>query len=137
MNDAPPLATNQFDELIRSSANRRFVPLAYYEKHMDCIRIELRDCSLSEERMDELLTVLYDNHPQDDRSPVAGLMIKGVKHFFKKHGLPLEGIVLVTEILDRIVKEMPISEEMQNNIIRPVEFMASGMELSVDMSEAA
>jgi hypothetical protein len=53
----------------------QFTPVAFYDKFMDCIRVELRDCSLTETRVDEYLTILYDNNPEPGQSPSAGLMM--------------------------------------------------------------
>src|SRR5437016_4495507 len=117
--NAPVAANAEFGAVLKQAAATRFVPLAYYDKYMDCIRIELRDCSLCEERLDELLTVLYDNHPQPGQNGVAGLMIKGIKHLFKEIGLPLEGVLQVTEVIDRAVKSLAITEEAHFKIIGP------------------
>ena len=43
-----------------------FTLCAYYDKHMDCIRVQSRDCSITEERRDALFTVLKDNYPKKD-----------------------------------------------------------------------
>jgi hypothetical protein len=105
-----------------------FKPVAYYDKHMDCIRIELRDCSITEERINSVLTVLHDNYPgpgQDDR---AGLMLKGMKHFFSTWGMEMDGIVLVTTILNQLLEKLPHDQEN----IRPIQKIAAEIELTVD-----
>jgi hypothetical protein len=114
-----------------------FKPVAYYDKHMDCIRIELRDCSITEIRVDQMLTLLRDNDPSPEQSPLAGVMIKGVKHLFKKWGLPLEGVLLVTTIVDRLLQELPIdSENIQvKHDVQRVNLVAADIELSVNMSQ--
>ena len=81
--------------------------MAYYDKHMDCIRIELRDCSITEERINEVLTILRDNYPGPGQNDRAGLMIKGVKHFFVQWGVRMEGVVLVTQILNQLLVQLP------------------------------
>lgn len=43
---------------------RAFKPVAYFDSHADCIRIELRDCSFTEERISQPVTLLEDNHPR-------------------------------------------------------------------------
>jgi hypothetical protein len=108
---------------------KRFSPIAYYDGHMDCIRVELRDCSFTEERINEHVTFLQDNYPGPQRSAVAGIMIKGIKHFFASAGLPMDGILYVTTILDKLVKHYPILAEQQ--ILK----LVNELDLTVDMSE--
>jgi hypothetical protein len=107
-----------------------FEPVAYYDKHMDCIRVELRDTSFTEERLNEHITFLEDNYPGPNRSAAAGIMFKGVTHFFKKNNLPLEGVVYVTTILNEMVKEYP--ELAHERICK----MVNEMDMTVDMSES-
>jgi hypothetical protein len=57
-----------------------------------------------------------------------------VKHLFKALDLPLEGIVLVTMLIDRIIKENHLPESDQS-VIRPVGEVASQIELSVNLDE--
>jgi hypothetical protein len=135
MNNVHPSTTNDFESIIVDSVSGgEFRPLAYYDKHMDCIRIELRDCSFCEKRLNESLTLLEDNYPNSGQVASAGLVIKGVKHLFKALDLPLEGIVLVTMLIDRIIKENHLPESDQS-VIRPVGEVASQIELSVNLDE--
>jgi hypothetical protein len=99
----------QLADVVGNAAVTKFNPIAYYEKHLDRIRIELRDCSMTEVRVNEMLTVLYDNYPDpsSNQDRYAGLMIKGVKHYFKQWEIPLEGVVFVTDILNRVLKDLP------------------------------
>lgn len=106
-----------------------FRAFAFYDKHMDCIRIELRDCSMCERRLDEFVTVLYDNYPEANQHDRAGLMIKGVKHLFKEVGLPVEGILRITLILDKLAQRYP--ELIQDEIRKIV----TDIELTVDLDE--
>jgi hypothetical protein len=110
---------------------QQFSPVAYYDKHMDCIRIELRDCSITERRFDEVITVLYDNYPEPKQHDRAGLMIKGIKHLFKRLDLPVEGILRVTQILDKLSKEYP--ELIDTEISRIV----AEIELTVNLDDVA
>lgn len=117
-------------EALGVEALRPFEPVAYYDKHMDCIRVELRDCSFTEERHNEHVTFLEDNYPATSRNAVAGIMIKGVKHIFTELALPLDGIVYVTTILDKMVKQYPeLAEERICKIVNEID-------LTVDMSES-
>jgi hypothetical protein len=126
--------SNQIAEKIAKTLGveglRPFEPVAYYDKHMDCIRVELRDCSFTEERKNQHITFLEDNYPAANRSATAGIMIKGVKHLFSDLKLPLDGIVYVTTILDRLVKQYP---ELADSIFCK---MVNEIDLTVDMSEA-
>lgn len=107
---------------------RPFKPTAYYDSHMDCIRIELRDCSFTEERFNEHVTFLEDNYP-GARSTVAGLMIKGVKHLFKEQDIALDGIIYVTSILNRMVSQYP--DLAEKRILK----LVKELDLTVDMSQ--
>lgn len=130
MNPAPEIT---LDIILNGRQVAPFKPVAYYDQHMDCIRIELCDCSITEERINPVLTVLHDNYPgsgQDDR---AGLMIKGVKHFFSEWKMEMEGVVLVTRILNQLLEQLPHDQENIRNI-RPIQKIASDIELTVNMS---
>jgi hypothetical protein len=123
-----PIA-DQITKAFGRAALKPFMPVAYYDKHMDCIRVELRDCSFTEERINPHVTFLEDNYPASHRNATAGIMIKGVKHFFASHGIPLEGIVYVTAILDQVVKQYPeLAEERICKIVNE-------LDLTVKMSE--
>lgn len=108
---------------------KAFEPVAYYDKHTDCIRIELRDCSFAEERFNEHVTFLEDNYPSTGRNPIAGIMLKGVKHLFTTNNIPLEGIVYVTKIMNEFVKQYP--ELAQERICQ----LVNEMDLPVNLSE--
>jgi hypothetical protein len=120
---------NRINETLGTKGLKPFQPVAYFDSHMDCVRIELRDCSFAEERVNQHITLLEDNHPAPQRTKVAGLMIKGIRHLFKQRGWPLEGIVHVTTILDELVKLYP--EFAEQKICQIV----TEIDLSVDMSE--
>ncbi len=120
---------NEIQTVLGKKEIRPFKPLAYYDKHMDCIRVELRDCSFSEERLNALVTILEDNYP-GHRNATAGIMFKGIKHFFSEVGLPLEGIIYVTTIIDQMVKKYP--DLAQERICK----LVNDLDLTVDMSES-
>ena len=120
-----------------------FRPCAYYDKHMDCIRIELRDCSVKELRLSELLTVHMDNDPEDGQSQYVGLTIKGVKHVFTELNLPLEGIIRITEILNRLSEDFAKAlqntheKAMARDALHTVTSFARHSELKVDMNSTS
>ena len=115
--------------LVGNEGLKPFEPVAYYDHHMDCIRIELRDCSFTEERIDEIVTLLEDNYPAHGRSPIAGIMLKGVKHLFKELNLPLDGILSVTKIFDELVKKYPQFAALA------IYNLVTQIDLNVNMSE--
>ena len=82
-----------------------FKPIAYYDKHLDCIRVQLKDCSALEERKNRIFTVLKANHA--DSGSFVGFNIKGVRYIFQKIGLEMKGVVALTELLNAIVKYFP------------------------------
>lgn len=73
-----------------------FVPLAYYDRAADCIRILFRDCSMVEKWEPGLdVAFLFANH--DIGQPLVGMIIAGVKDL----DLPKEK-VFVTVILEKV-----------------------------------
>lgn len=82
-----------------------FRPYAFYDKHMDCIRVKILDCSVTEKRMSRIFTLLTGNHLSVPRN--VGFTIKGVAHLFNRLGLKQEGAHDVAHILDEIVRVFP------------------------------
>lgn len=98
---------NSIDQFMSENL-QTFRPLAYFDKHMDCIRVKIMDCSVTEIRLSRIFTVLRPNHgihAETGRS--VGFTIKGVAHIFDELGLPLSGVRYLTEILDEIIKRYP------------------------------
>lgn len=71
-----------------------FRPCALFDEKLDCIRVIARDCSVTEIRIDEALTVLESNV----NGKYVGFTIKGAKHFCKRHNLPLVGPVKLADL---------------------------------------
>jgi hypothetical protein len=84
-----------------------FAPVAYYDKHMDCIRVITHDRSLTERRIDNLFTVYTCNHRKPFDPEYIGFSIKGVRHLFDEVGLSLDGVYRLSEVIDKIVKHRP------------------------------
>lgn len=82
-----------------------FRPFAYYDKHLDCIRVQVVDCSFKEERKNKFITVLSANH--FDESSLAGFNIKGVRYIFKQLGLSDAKVYKVTDLIDKLVQLYP------------------------------
>ena len=60
-----------------------FRPCAFFDEPLDCIRVMTRDCSVTETRVSDLMTVLEDNYydPGSGGKRFVGFTIKGAKHF--------------------------------------------------------
>lgn len=82
-----------------------FCPFAYYDKHLDCIRVQLFDCSFTEKRLNRIVTVLHANHHETDK--VAGFNIKGVCYLFQEMGMSRTEVYKLTDIIDAIVSFYP------------------------------
>lgn len=113
-----------------------FRPVAYYDKHMDSLRVLTHDRSVTEHRIDGFFTVHECNH-QGPFDPVyAGFTIKGVHHLFEKVGLPLDRVYKLAELIDELVRYQPGS--MMSETLRLIyqDFKATG-DLEVDLKDAA
>jgi hypothetical protein len=126
---------NWIDGLFEHCPPMRFAPIAYYDKHLDCIRVEIRDCSVTEHRCGEHLTVLEDNYPKEGQMKYVGFAIKGVRHVFETLEVPLEGIQLVVDFLDKIVRMYP--SELVSEALVGIMPILRETELRVDFADAA
>lgn len=111
-----------------------FKPIAYYDKHMDCIRVIARDCSITEHRIDGLFTIMEDNHPSPGHNKYVGFTIKGIRYLFDKLGIHLDGVHRVADILQAIVTNNP---EATVAIITDIILDATEQDLEVDFAQAA
>jgi hypothetical protein len=85
-----------------------FRPFVVFDAQLDCVRVVARDCSVTERRVNEILTVLEDNYYAAARGKqYVGFTIKGAKHFCQEQGFTLSTPVRLTEILDRILATFP------------------------------
>lgn len=110
---------------------KEFRPVAYYDKHLDCIRVQIKDCSFTEKRLNSIFTILEVNHV--DIKEYAGFNIKGIKYLFKKVGLPDNGVIKLAQVIDAIVKIYPdwAIKYIRENFKKPLET------LEVDLACAA
>ena len=122
-------------EFLSNYPLRVFTPCAYYDKHMDCIRVQIRDCSVTEERVDELVTMLRANNPAAEQSQYVGFTIKGVRYLFSKLSIPLAGVLRVTDLLHEITRNHP--EYVVDKIVDRFQQLLRDTELAVDFAEAA
>jgi len=61
-----------------------FKPCAYYDAHMDCFRIEFRDCSIEEVDLCKWVTILKDNYARPDQIGFVGISFNGPGWFLGK-----------------------------------------------------
>lgn len=125
---------NQYESLQSvKSLFKEFRPIAYYDKHLDCIRVQLKDCSFTEKRLNRYWTVLEENHGESNS--LAGFNIKGVHYLAKELGFSTTGVMKLTDLIDKIVKQYPdssaqIIEEYFTYELRQVD-------LEIDFQQAA
>lgn len=111
-----------------------FKPFAYFDKHMDCIRVLIQDVSVTEERLSKFFTVAKANHVGAFGGRHVGFTIKGVAHLFNEVGLPLSGVRDLTVILDAIVKAFPHTAVKQ--VIEEFSPVLNEEKLSVNFDES-
>lgn len=85
----------------------KFVPVAYYDKHMDCIRVVTQDRSVTEHRLDGFFTLHECNHRGPLDPQYVGFTIKGVSHLFAEIGIPLDRVYRLAELIDKLVRHQP------------------------------
>lgn len=111
-----------------------FKPVAYYDPHMDFIRVCTHDASVTELRFDEFLTLHQCNSRSDTCPEFVGFTLKGIKHLFDELRVPLEGVIPLTALIDQIVKHQPgtqmtlMLQMCRNNL-------AESQDLTVDLQE--
>jgi hypothetical protein len=92
-------------DFLKENPPAEFHPLAYYDKHLDCIRVLVKDCSSVEIRLDKTFTIYEANHAES--LEYVGFNIKGIRYFVEKLGLPTHGPLVIAQIIDGIVKDNP------------------------------
>ena len=99
-----------------------FRPCAWFDAPLDCIRIIVRDCSYSEIRINQFLTLLEENYPATQDEPeYVGFTLKGVKHLCKTHGIPLDAPVKLADIFDLVLSESePHVRPTYFKVVRPM-----------------
>ena len=113
-----------------------FKPVAYYDPHMDFIRVMTRDASVTEIRIDGLFTIHECNHRGPTDPLYVGFTIKGVRSLFKEIGLPLDGVHKLTEVIDKLVRHKPGS--MMSEMLKIISEASESTEgLEIDFKEAA
>lgn len=98
-------STVGLQEFMKANLNGDFRPIAYYDKHLDCIRVQIVDGSFTEHRMNRFLTILKKNHIES--TAPAGFNIKGVRYLFEELKLDPTRVHKLTSIIDCMVKVYP------------------------------
>jgi hypothetical protein len=115
----------------------KFVPVAYYDKHMDCIRVLTLNRSVTEHRIDEFFTVCECNHRGPCDPQYVGFTIKGVRHLFNEIGIPLDGVYRLTDLINRIIKHRPASAMAELLRLIFKDYQTTAGDLEVNLKEAA
>lgn len=104
------------------SASTDFRPFAVFDEPLDCIRVITRDCSVTEIRVDDFLTVLEANYPVSGAAEYIGFTIKGVAHLCQTHGIPSNGPWKLADFLDAIMKASnePVARPVVQKVARPI-----------------
>lgn len=111
-----------------------FRPVAYFDKHMDCIRVFTHDRSVTEHRINEYYTLCEANHRGKFDPQYVGFVIKGVKQLFHEIGLPIDRSHKLADVIDKLVKHRPGSV-MSETISLIFNQVAPG-ELSIELDAA-
>ena len=87
-----------------------FRPVAYYDKHLDVIRVQILDCSIWEDRLDRIMTVYHNNHHVSPNgvNDVVGFAIKGVRHLLIELGITnADGPIKIADLLNKLISKYP------------------------------
>jgi len=86
----------------------QFVPVAYYDQHLDRIRVLTHDRSVTELRLEDGTFILHEcNHQTTTDPEFVGFSIQGVRRLFAEVGLSIDGAYKLADVLDAIVKHRP------------------------------
>jgi hypothetical protein len=101
-----------------------FRPCAFFDDRLDCIRVIARDCSVLEERINDRLTVLLDNHHvhRQGSGKYVGFTVKGARHFCDEHGWDTAASITVRQLIDAILASSPevVVEWFVDVVARPL-----------------
>ena len=119
------MTTEEMTLLVRKSfegQSGEFRPCAYFDEELDSIRILTRDCSITETRVNQLLTVLEATYPDLTGRKCVGFTIKGARHFCQQQGLSLATTIKLSALLDAIIAACPdtIVETFVDHVARPL-----------------
>lgn len=101
-----------------------FRPCIVFDERLDCIRVVVRDCSVTETRINELITILEDNYypASGGNRRYVGFTVKGARHFCQSQGLNIATPVKLSAIFDKIlaVSPEPVVQMAIDGIARPL-----------------
>ena len=115
---------------------QQFRPMAYFDEHMDCIRVVTHDRSVTEHRINGYYTVHECNHRGPLDPEYVGFTIKGVKSLFREVGIPVDGVYKLADVIDRLVKFKPGSVMSQTLLLIFRDYRMTG-DLLIDFKHAA
>jgi len=97
-----------------------FRPFALFDEPLDCIRVAWRDCSTTEIRVNDLLTVLEANYPAvKGASEIVGFSIKGVAHICETHNIPASAPWRLADFIDAVLNgSAPREQVFVKNIVK-------------------
>ena len=88
------------NKFMKETEFHEFKPFARFDANLDCIRVRIKDCSYTEERLNRFFTLAIENHGHDE---LVGFTIKEVSHIWGELQLPE-----LTELINGIVRQMKL-----------------------------
>lgn len=83
-----------------------FVPFALYHRDLDRILVVTRDCSHTEIQVNDFLTLMEDNYPEEGEQKECGFVVECARGLCRISGLPYPGFE-VKKLLDFIESQFP------------------------------
>lgn len=107
-------------QLIREQmGNGEFKPFVFYYSAMDCIKVIVADCSITELHVHPIFA-LYQNSYVEDQKAYIGFDIECAKHLCTLLGLHLVPGLKASELLKKIPRLFPEIEEVIHEIALPM-----------------
>lgn len=96
-----------FSDFIDECPIKDFYPVAYYDKNLDCINIQTKDCSFVEKTRNSFFNLLYENHSEG--KPLIGFSIQNARSLFKEQRMNdvYAGSYCLKQVLDIMIKKYP------------------------------
>jgi len=113
----------KIEQLVKKSLDEEsgeFRPCAYFDDSLDCIRVVARDCSVTETRINPIITVLEANYPKGRKC--VGFTIKGAKYLCETYKLDRSAPIKLTALLDAILSvcQDVMAEAFVDHVARPL-----------------
>lgn len=84
-----------------------FRPVAFWHKELNTIVVVVRDCSACHVRVNDGLTLMEDQYPEDDEDRYVGFEVHATPGFYENEGLLSGGSVELNQALDMLVRKFP------------------------------